>query len=421
VTLNSIGENRVRSIDKQTIDTMARHTRVQSSREARPSDLGIDVDQDLLRAITGAPVDAALGKTLTGVESLHAMVKVDLASLRALLVTYLDQFAKDSYKKSFAWVDQVAEVTAQAKILQLDEALLAKVADGEFERCWLAMPEPIDWASVAGFRYRRGTRQPILHDIGFDTFLESVPDADQLTIGLLQKREVHCVGADDLDIYSWPLYKCVYCELDVGGSTYLLNAGKWYCVTKSFVKQVNEEIKKLPKFSRVLPEFQDETEGQYNKRVAESDPKTFALMDAKQIPYGGGHSSIEFCDLYTDAGELIHVKRYGGSGVLSHLFSQGSVSGALFVTEVEFRNAVNALLPSSHKFTSAPRPDTSKYTIVFAIVSLQKGEDLTLPFFSRLRLRDAAKLLRGFGYKVALAKIHVTDTVAKTRRYRSGK
>ena len=25
------------------------------------------------------------------------------------------------------------------------------------------------------------------------------------------------------------------------------------------------------------------------------------------------------------------------------------------------------------------------------------------------------------GYKVAMAKIHVTDTVAKTRRYRSGK
>ncbi len=50
-------------------------------------------------------------------------------------------------------------------------------------------------------------------------------------------------------------------------------------------------------------------------------------MDKKNIPYGGGYSRIEFCDLFSKSKQMIHVKRYGGSSVLSHLFNQGLVSG----------------------------------------------------------------------------------------------
>jgi uncharacterized protein (TIGR04141 family) len=144
VTLNSIAEDRVRSLDKQTFDTIARHTRIQSSKEARPSDLGIDIDQDLLRVITGSPIDEALGRTLSGLESLRAMVRVDLEGLRLLLSEYLGQFKKDSYKKSFAWVDHVSEVIDPTKKRELDEQMLEKIREKNFDRCWLAIPEPID-------------------------------------------------------------------------------------------------------------------------------------------------------------------------------------------------------------------------------------------------------------------------------------
>lgn len=419
VTLNSIAEDRVRSLDKQTFDTIARHTRIQSSKETRPSDLGIDIDQDILRVITGSPANEALGKTLSGLDSLHAMVRVDLKGLRALLSDYLAQFGKDSYKKSFAWVDHVSEVIDPGMQRDLDDLMLERIGEEEFDRCWLAVPEPIDWSQVAGFRYRRGLRHPILHDIRFETFLESLPVEEHVTLDVLRRREVHCVGADDVDIHTWPVYRCIYCEIEFDGHTYLLSTGKWYRVDQDFVKQVNEDIRRLPRYERSLPDFSDETEEDYNERVASSDSATFALMDRKTISVGGGYSRVEFCDLYTDDREIIHVKRYGGSGLLSHLFAQGIVSGQLFAAEPEFRKSVNAFLPRSHKMSdSAPRPDTSLFTVVFAVVSHEEGSTLTLPFFSRLNLKHAARLLRGFGYKVAVAKIHVDGGVVKIKKYR---
>lgn len=61
----------------------------------------------------------------------------------------------------------------------------------------------------------------------------------------------------------------------------------------------------------------------------------------------------------------------------------------------------------------AARPDAQAYKIVYAIVSQEKGEGLTLPFFSRLSLQNASKTLKGYGYRLGLAKIPVDATYAK--------
>src|SRR5262249_48365153 len=156
----------------------------------------------------------------------------------------------------------------------------------------------IDWSLVAGFRYRRGLRQPILHDISFETFLETLSEKEAITLDTLRRHDAHCLGADDIDLYSWPIYRSIYCEIDLEGDTYLLSAGKWYRVSKSFVQEVDEAVRRLPKYPRTLPEYGDETEEEYNKRVAGSDQKTFALLDRKLISVGGGYSRVEFCDLY---------------------------------------------------------------------------------------------------------------------------
>ena len=67
-------------------------------------------------------------------------------------------------------------------------------------------------------------------------------------------------------------------------------------------------------------------------------PKRYALMDKRLIRYGGPRSGIEFCDVYTNSKDIIHVKRYGQSKVFSHFFAQGAVSGELFHTQAAFRS-----------------------------------------------------------------------------------
>ena len=136
--------------------------------------------------------------------------------------------------------------------------------------------------------------------------------------------------------------------------------------------------------------------------------------------FGGGPNRIEFCDLYTKDRDLIHVKRYGGSSVFSHLFAQGTVSGELFRMEPDFRRLVNDKLPLSHRIDNHRRqPDRDEYRIVFAVVSKQTGAGLSLPFFSRLNLRSAARRLQAYGYRVAIAKIPLEPEFAVTTRFDS--
>jgi uncharacterized protein (TIGR04141 family) len=423
VTLNSIGENRVRSIDKQTLDTIGRHTRVQASREATPSEFGLDIEQDLLRVITGTPVDSSLGKTLSGLDSLHTLARVNLDALPTLLSMYLGQFSKDTYKTTFPWVDHIATVKDALLKGDLDAQMLAEIAAGRTDKCWLAVPEPIEWERIAGFRYAKSSRRALVHDVSFQTFIEdSHLEAKDVTVEFLERHKIFAVNGDDGVQYAWPTYRCIYCEIERSGDTYLLSGGNWYKVSASFVDQVNKSFNAIPRRKLALPEYGDESEPAYSKRVAREDGAKYALMDSKPIQVGGGYSKVEFCDLLSQDRDLIHIKRYGGSGVLSHLFGQGLVSGRLFASDADFRKKVNALLPRSHKLAdSMQRPDPRDYHVVFAVISRTKGDELALPFFSRLTARQAVQTLNGYGYKVALAKINVSEAVTKTKKFTSKK
>lgn len=197
----------------------------------------------------------------------------------------------------------------------------------------------------------------------------------------------------------------------------MLSGGRWYRLTTDFVHDINEYFESMDSYEGNLLAFEDDSETDYNQRVANSDPARFVLMDRRMIQYGGGYNRIEFCDLLRDGREIIHVKRYGASSVLSHLFAQGLVSGELFHTEPAFRHAVNGLLPDAHKLDDADRiPEPGEYEIVFAIVSDAPG-DLVVPFFSRVNLKHASRRLRGYGYRVTRAKIDVTEEHRVLRRY----
>ena len=162
----------------------------------------------------------------------------------------------------------------------------------------------------------------------------------------------------------------------------------------------------MPQTKYKLPPYRYRSERAYNREVARQDP-AIGLMDGKNIRYGGGRSQVEFCDLFIKKRVLLHVKRYGASSVLSHLFSQGVVSATLFLQDQEFRRRVRKKIGVSYRdWVPKERPRPNKYEVAFAIASRSPGE-LVLPFFSKVSLRNAARTLMGFGYRVTLTKIEV--------------
>jgi len=124
-----------------------------------------------------------------------------------------------------------------------------------------------------------------------------------------------------------------------GKQTFVLSGGKWYRIDTDFAAAVTKSFDAVERVDLKVQNYAHSSEGDYCVAVADAPQSPYALMDKKTIQIGGGRGKIEFCDLFSASKELVHIKRYGASSVLSHLFSQGVVSAEAFRSEPEFRKA----------------------------------------------------------------------------------
>ena len=330
-------------------------------------------------------------------DSLSVSTNTTLEKLKDYVDKLYNIYLNDTYKNDFPWVDHIAEIKDKSRISELESILFKQIAAGNLDKIWMAVPEIIEWEKVGGFCYLMNKNSPEYQDIHLPHFLESLRhnEIEKISKKLFAKKQIKCVDSDGVLIHQWQAMKCLYCEIEDDNQTYLLSSGKWYQIETDFVKDVNRYYSEIPNYKTNLPEYNDDSEGDYNKRIAASMPDKFALMDAKNIPYGGGYSKIEFCDLFSIQQDIIHIKRYGSSSVLSHLFSQGRVSGEIFQMESQFRHKTNKHLPRNFQIEDPDnRPKNDLYQIVFAIISEIPGE-LTIPFFSRLNLKNSCRNLQG--------------------------
>ncbi|WP_157632996.1 TIGR04141 family sporadically distributed protein [Burkholderia ubonensis] len=417
--LNSVDPKSFRCVDVQSLDAIQSHTRIQSGQETTPEQFGLNVEQDMLKAIVGAPLNHALGNRMTGSDSLLVSVKMDLADLPFLLDEYRKKFEAQLSADDYQWVNNMSMVTNSVLVGTLEAALNAKLGAGQVDDIWLSIPEIIDWTTVKGFMYTQGGKE-IHPDINLKGFLSTVKPVTPLTLDLLRSRHVHCADADHNKVFkSWSIFKCLYAEIDLSGIKYILNDGKWFKVATDFVARTNAEFSAIPYSGIKLPEYSGSGEGAYNAMVAATDGSTYALLDdKKKVMHGGGHGQVEICDLLSINREFVHVKLYSKSSVLSHLFAQGFVSGQLIQIDADFRRKARDRLDLPYKelIQVGKRPAQDEFTIVYAIISEAAGDKLHLPFFSRVNLNNTRKLLIGYGYKVELLKIHVNDAYAKTTK-----
>jgi uncharacterized protein (TIGR04141 family) len=135
-----------------------------------------------------------------------------------------------------------------------------------------------------------------------------------------------------------------------------------------------------------------------------ADNANFYLLDQKLIRLDGAPSSFEFCDLLTPNHDIIHVKKYSSSSVLSHLFSQAYVSAEAPIHEPYVTTRVNEYLAQESEFRFVFNPAAQpRNRIVFAI--MQTNEALHMPFFSKVNFRQFAQRLTAMGYKVEVCRI----------------
>lgn len=407
-TLNLVSPNTLRSIEKSNMGLAPKQSQEQVSQEGEIADFGIDIEQDLIRSVTGKCKNKDLGSTVTGKDSLHVSAKTDLSNVKSMLSKYFVAYESVDYKQDFGWVDYVSEVKDPILVEQLHVLLDAQLADGQSDKIWLAVPDVMEWSDVSGFYYQNNRGQ-----VYTDLFMKNLREAFaatglDVTVKNLKSHKAYALSAsNDRQFRGWRLYNCLYAEitdLDTD-KLYMLSNGKWYGVENDFVTQINQSFTESLSTSVLQTTCNHgETEEQYNIRAAAA--AGIICMDRKMIQHGGGNSKIEFCDLYDpNSKTLIHVKKYGGSSVLSHLFNQGLVSGELMLSDQIFRQKVNEKLPSAAHFANVEeKPQASEFQVVYAIISGSK-KVLDIPFFSKVSLRNAKRRLELIGYNVTVQKI----------------
>ncbi len=406
--LNLVDRNNIRKIGKRTLSSEPKNTIEQLSKIGNISDFGIDIEQDLIEEITGKPNDIYFGENLvTGKVAFTASVKVNSDNVNEFLGKCFEYYKKEDYKKNFAFIDQVKEIKDTK---EWDEKLIGKLKGNNDDNVdvWMAIPEIIEWEDVAGFSYT-GEKENLVDDIIIEGFKNSLSEKQKDSLGLdfLKKNKVYCFrSSSDEEYDNWSYFKCFYCEITQDDRKIILTNGKWYEIAKDFVEEVENNYKITLKNSSeiTLAECEEKQhENKYNEALASSIKGI--LMDRKNITYGGGSSSVEFCDVYdTENKAFIHVKNYYGSSALSHLFAQGRVSGQLFLSDLKFRKKVKGK-ENSLPFDPEENPDPSDYKIIFGIIS-ESENDLNLPFFSKVNFKNERNLLNTFGFKdVYLTKI----------------
>mgnify|MGYP001574555324 CR=1 FL=1 len=410
--LSVIDPNNLRKIGKKNMVAVPKDTSEQLSKAGIAADFGIDIEQDLIHAITGNTINKEqFGRTISGKDSLAVSVKVNLSSLKNFLRLCYEKYLSNDYKKNFDWIDQIAEMKDVKLIKELNDKLIENLKNNDLDNTWMAVPEIVDWEHVAGFKYSCRKGEDLKEDIDLSSFLIILSDDEKhnLSVDFIKRKIVYCIGAQDEEIkYQWRAYNCLYCEEQDSKKKkmYLLSNGKWYEIETDFAQQVNADFQRIRTIGSTvsLPSYNHKNENDYNEKVAQND-SNICCMDGKTVNHGGSYSKIEFCDLMTKDKKLIHVKRYGGSSVLSHLFSQGLVSGELFLGDPNFREKVNEKLAVGFKMPDVKiKPTSSDYEVIYAIIS-SSPKELEVPFFSKVSLRNARKRLETFGYRVCLLKI----------------
>ncbi len=423
VVLNSVDPKLIRSIDTDSIDDYVFHATKQSSKASTLESYELRPTQEILRGVAGVP-KKKFGKIkvkfVAGADVLSLNTNVGFNKLGDLCSIIMQVYRETSYKERFGFIDNLRIEKDSAIVNALNDRLIEKMNelkvrdDEEDDSITVAPPDVINFKDI--------------EDVAFNSIYTSIGDNEQadqielriidwirrLTRGItLNMVKSEKVGVKYNNEYSprWSLYDCLVYQDVYDGRQFVLSNGLWYCIDDDIATQVDDYVCSLIEngFS-LIDANPGEHEKDYNKRLVDSNKQVYTLMDRKNIKYS--NSVVEFCDvIYKDAVlNFIHVKRKTQSATLSHLFSQGRISAKLFKGSDEFRIKVAVKIPKksvSKLINIHGAVDAAKYKIVYAIVT--KANPIwprSLPFFSKLNLKNAAEELYLMGFQVSLVRIN---------------
>ncbi|WP_199611640.1 TIGR04141 family sporadically distributed protein [Flocculibacter collagenilyticus] len=409
VSLNLGDSEQIKSIDKATLNKVALKTRSQTSKNTNVSDFDFEFDHEILKSISAVvEADHDELEIVSGSDSVSLYTKVSLEELPQIATRIMSAYMSDKYLLNYPWIDFIQPVTDPDTIFNLNDNIIHRLNSQNYESIWIACPEIMDYDDFSGFVYTKRTKQGCsvcMHpELDLKSYVKETKFKLPTNVEILKRKQVYAYNSDEVEVKAWSLFRCFNVEVELDGDIFVLNDSQWYRLEKKFSDSVNEFFKRLPRSTIDFPPYGALTEGEYLRKIA--DGENFALLDQKWIYPQGTGTRIEFCDLLSQCDAFIHVKKYGASSVLSHLFSQATVATELLLNDNTVLSQVNSYLDDTYLsvvFDKNKSPRTHR--VVLAIMHNKQGE-VHLPFFSKVNLRHHSRRLQNMGFTVEITKIN---------------
>lgn len=309
-----------------------------------------------------------------------------------------------AYLQHYEFFDNIARVS-RTESDDLFTDLYRRLYSGQTNGVGLAPPEVFNDEDTIG--YALGTQPPdpaafteaSPHVLSQELSSKATFDAAVVRVERLRLWAIPSSGGE---IPNWPVRRCLTFEDPGSTGPRVLFNGNWWAAAQAFADRINRFTNSLPRATLQLPVWDKNTHATellYNTKVAADNG--WGLMDQKTVQVVG-RSRIEVCDLLTPQRDLVHVKSYGGSSVLSHLFAQGTTSAEVIREEPTTRTEARTHLGPAYEHLipdAATGLDPSDFRVVYAIAAVGSGPvDDVLPFFSRVHLRKHAIMLERLGF-----------------------
>jgi uncharacterized protein (TIGR04141 family) len=423
-TLNCIDPKKVKSLNTRSLGVQSIQKREASNLFTALGEFEIERESEILQSISGACTDSLVGTRMSGVDNLKLSTseKLTLVDIPEKCSIIYNSYKLDTYKSNFEFIDQVKHEKNSDLVNQLDNLLVEALNNREDNlKISVAYPDQIDYERCDNYKFS-GLSKPKNREAATveDITLKSIYDylgTDQIDIKSIKKK-IHIIGIDSLTEHPCttrePLYSYCIFETELNDKQYILTNKKWYCIEKSYINRVKEDLDKYVNphtYPTLLSWKKGNDEGSYNLQYKNSPD--FLYLDKQNFKGKAyGRSKIEIADFFhEESHKLYFVKKLNRSATMSHLFSQATVSADLFKESKEFKQSFLKELAQKWPNRAAEFSDDylNNLKFVYAIGSNRVDPIMdTLPVFSKINLLRHLKILNKLNYKAEIAKIVIS-------------
>lgn len=375
-------------------DTMS-NIRENAVKKQKMKDFQFDEEKDLLESVivNTASNDFYQGK-ISGGNHLSLTTTKNLEHLSGLLLHIMRIYQGNKYKENYAFIDHIKEIyDDQTLIEKIYQIVLERIKLSKEDDVWFSPNPDAEWDRLMEFKYyyyskpKNKENYLIYDDINMMFLKQFLAEKGRTLEKLedLKKIKISVVSTEEYEIDQWNMFDCMYASVTYNSKQYVINAGRLYEIEHDFYKRYHDLYLNASLFDSLIKNTKTQKESDYIKEVHLSNQERYIILDQK-YPLGA-HEKFEICDIFDNEEKMfIHIKKYGSSSFLSHLFSQAKISALLFKSEQSRKEMIKLMQSEDkhHNYDDLTYKNTKIALAIMTEANIPENGHVNVPFFSMI-------------------------------------